>query len=112
MSALAAEEGAYLRKLGGLSERDVARATGTGRSTVNAWLRGTRHPTGERLERLAELAALVERLARVIDPEYVAFWLNKPVPALGDEKPLDVLAAGGYRQVSALVAELESPVAS
>src|SRR5256885_16165886 len=96
--AALSEEVAYLRELGGLSERDVARATGTGRSTVNAWSRGSRRPTGERVERLAELSALVERLVRVMDAGEVALWLNKPLLALDDEKPSDVRAAGGYRR--------------
>jgi len=107
-----AAEVAYVRELGRLTEQDMARATGTGRSTVGAWLRGTRHPTGVRLERFAELSALVERLARVVEPEYLSIWLHKPIPALADDTPLDVLARGDYRRVSALVAELEFPVAS
>ena len=58
--------------VGHLSEAGVARATGSGRSTVGAWLRGTHQPTVQRLERIAELSALVERLARVMEPEYLA----------------------------------------
>ena len=104
-----AQDVAHVRELGRLSEQDVARATGTARSTVGAWMRGTRQPTGVRLERFAELSALVERLARVMDPEFLPLWLHKPVPALGDDKPLDVLARGDYRRVSTLVAEMESP---
>jgi uncharacterized protein (DUF2384 family) len=73
---------------------------------------GTRVPTGERAERLAELSAVVERLARVIDPDYIPVWLHKPVPALGDEKPIDVLASGGYQRLARLISELESPVMS
>ena len=112
MAVAFAHEVAYVRDIGGLSERDVARATGAGRSTVGAWLRGTRAPTGERAERIAELSALVERLARVMDPDYIGVWLHKPLRPLGDDKPIDVLARGDYRRLSALVAELESPVAS
>jgi transcriptional regulator with XRE-family HTH domain len=112
MALAFAHEVAYVRDIGGLTERDVARATGAGRSTVGAWLRGTREPTGERAERIAELSALIERLARVIDPGYISVWLHKPLLALGDDKPIDVLARGDYRRLSALVAELESPVAS
>jgi transcriptional regulator with XRE-family HTH domain len=112
MTVAFAEEVAYVRELGHLSEQDIARATGAGRSTVGAWLRGTRQPTGERAERIAELAAMVERLARVVDPTYVAVWLHKPLTVLDDDKPIDVLARGEYRRVSALIGELESPVAS
>jgi transcriptional regulator with XRE-family HTH domain len=112
MSMAFAEEVGHARDLGHLSEGDIARATGAAPSTVRAWLNATRRPTGVRADRIAELSALVERLARVIDAEYIPVWLHKPVPALDDDKPLDVLARGDYRAVSRLVAALESPVAS
>ena len=107
-----AKEASYVREVGHLSDRDIARATGAGVSTVGAWMRRTREPTGERAERLAELSAVVERLARVIDPDYIPVWLRKPVVALEDEKPLDVLAGGEYRRLSRVISELESPTFS
>ena len=81
--------------------RYPARCVGT------LWTAGTRAPTGERAERLVELSALIERLDRVIDPSYIAVWLRKPVPALEDDKPLDVIGRGDYRRVAALVSALE-----
>ncbi len=45
----------------------------------------------------------------MLGPERVPVWLNKPVPALDHRKPLDVIAEGGYQQVSRVVAEFESP---
>ena len=107
-----AREASYIREVGHLSDRDIARATGAGVSTVGAWMRRTRVPTGERAERLAELSAVVERLARVIDAEYIPVWLRKPVVALDDEKPLDVLASGEYPRLSRVISELESPTFS
>lgn len=105
-------EAAFVAKVGHLSDRDIARATGAAASTVRAWLARSRTPTGERAERLVELSALVERLARVVDPSYIAVWLRKPVPALEDEKPLDVIGRGDYRRVARLVSALEeSPAA-
>ena len=82
-------------------------ATGAAASTARAWLAGTRGPSGERAERLIELSALVERLVPVMDPSYIAVWLRKPVPALGDDKPLDVIARGEYRRVARLISALE-----
>lgn len=105
-------EALYVREVARLSDRDVARATGAGVSTVGAWMRRTRTPTGLRAERLAELSAVVERLSRVIDPGYISVWLRKPVVALDDEKPLDVLARGEYRRLSRVISELESPTFS
>jgi uncharacterized protein (DUF2384 family) len=104
-----ADEAIHLREVAALTDRDIARATGSGISTVSAWLRRERAPRGRRAERLVELSAIAERLVTVLGAERVPVWLNKPIPALGHRKPLDVLAEGGYEQVSRVVAELESP---
>ena len=112
MDTAFAREASYVRRVGHLSDRDIARATGAGVSTVGAWMRRTRGPTGERAERLAELSAVVERLARVIDPDYIPVWIRKPASALDDEKPIDVLARGEYRRLSRVISELESPTFS
>jgi transcriptional regulator with XRE-family HTH domain len=109
MTTAFAEEAARIRETGHLSDRDIARATGAGVSTVGAWIRGTRSPRGDRAERLAELSAIVDRLANVIDPDYIPVWLRRPVPALHDEKPIELLARGEWRPVARLVSELESP---
>lgn len=107
-----AREATFVSDIAQLSDTDIARATGAARSTVRAWLAGSRTPTGERAERLVELSALAERLARLIDPAYVAVWLRKPVPALDHEKPIDLIGRGDYRRVSRLISELEEmPVA-
>lgn len=103
------DEALRIRETGHLSDRDIARATGAGVSTVGAWLRRTRSPRGERAERLAELSAIVERLADVVDPEYIPVWLHKPVAALGDQKPIDLLARGEWQPVLQAVSALESP---
>jgi transcriptional regulator with XRE-family HTH domain len=112
MDTAFAREASFVREVGRLSDRDIARATGAGVSTVGAWMRRTRTPTSERAERLAELSAVVERLARVMDPGYIPVWLRKPVIALDDEKPLDVLARGEYRRLSRVISELEPPTFS
>src|SRR5580765_3145338 len=112
MSTAFADEAIRVRRTGHLSDRDIARATGAGVSTVGAWLRRTRSPRGERAERLVELSAMVERLARVMDEEYIPVWLHKPLPALGDEKPIDLLAQGEWRRVARVISELESPIFS
>lgn len=105
-------EAAHVREVGRLSDKEIARATGADVSTVAAWMRRARTPSGVRAERLAELSATVERLARVMDPDYIPMWLRQPVAALGDDKPLDVLARGGFRRVSRLISGLESPTFS
>ena len=61
--------------------------------------------------RLAELSAAVERLARVMDPEYVPVWMREPVAGLGDDRPLDVLARGDYRRLSSVESGLSERLA-
>jgi transcriptional regulator with XRE-family HTH domain len=112
MAISVAAEAVRARELGHLTEADIARAAGVAPSTARSWLAGTRSPSGERAERLIELSAMVERLANVIRPEYIAIWLRKPVPALDDDKPLDVIAAGQYRRVAELISGLEDPGAA
>ncbi len=105
-------EAVYVNEVGHLSDDDLARATGAARSTSRAWLNGSRSPSGERAERLIELSSLVERLERLLEPDYIAVWLRRPVPALGDEKPLDLIGRGEYRRVARLISELEGTTAA
>src|SRR3954470_20153178 len=100
MATAFATEAAHVREIGHLSVADIARATGANETTVRAWLRGARSPSGARAERLAQLSAPGERLARVMGHQHGPAWAPKPVPLLDDDKPLDAIAAGDYRRVS------------
>ncbi len=112
MASAFAAEAIHIHEVGHLSTRDIARATGADETSVRAWIRQTRAPSGIRAERLAELSFLVDRLARVIKPDYIQVWMLKPNTLLDDKKPLDVIAAGDYRDVSQVIAGLESTPAS
>jgi hypothetical protein len=61
---------------------------------------------------VAELSALVERLARIMEPDYIPVWLTKPVDALDNEKPIELIARGDYLRVARLVSSLEEPGAA
>jgi len=93
--------------IAGLTSADIARATAAAPSTARAWLAGTHNPTGERAERLIELSALVERLQRVMDNSYIQVWLRRPIEALDNRKPLDLLARGEFRRMTRVVSSLE-----
>jgi len=108
MATAFASEAAHIQEIAHLGVADIARATGANETTVRAWLRDERSPSGAHAERLAELSSIVERLVRVVQPDYVPVWMRKPVPLLEDDKPLDVIAAGDYRRVSRIVAGLEA----
>ena len=89
MSAVAsafAIEAARIRTDAGLTTRQIARATGAAASTVREWLGLRSQPRGPR-----------------------AVWLNKPIEALGDAKPLDLIAAGEFQRVARVVSAIEYP---
>ena len=98
-----------MHDLAGLSDRLIAAATGARPSTVRGWLAGRSEPTGERAQRLIELSEMVRRLARVLRAESIAVWLQRPVLALDDEKPIELIARGEYRRVAKLISEIEYP---
>lgn len=102
-----AQEVKRVRSLG-VETGDIAQATGAAIGTVTSWARAQRQPSAEFRDRLLDLIAIVDRLSRTMDTEYVPLWLNKPLPALGDERPLTALREGRYKEVSRLVAELEN----
>jgi uncharacterized protein (DUF2384 family) len=104
-----ADEAVLVHEVGHLSDQLIARATGAAPSTVRGWLKRTSSPTGARAERVAELSAIVNRLTRVMSPDYIPVWMTKPIEALDDEKPLDLIARGEYRRVSGVVRNLEHP---
>jgi hypothetical protein len=109
MTTAFADEAVRIHKRGNLSDRLIAHATGAAPSTVRSWLRHSSEPSGERADRVAELSSIVDRLGRVMRPEYIPVWMSKPIEALDDEKPVDVIARGEYRRVAALISELEDP---
>jgi uncharacterized protein (DUF2384 family) len=112
MSIAYIDEVEKIKALAPLTDADVARAIGTTAATVAAWRSRRQAPRGMRARRLVELSALVERLAGVVQADYIPVWLNKPVPRLDHRAPADVLAAGGYERVSGAVSELEYPTFS
>jgi hypothetical protein len=109
MSAIStyANELRRVRSLG-IEPADIARVTGAARATVGSWFRATRRPGAAHRERLMELVSVVDRLSRVMSEDYIPIWVQKPLPALDDDSPLDALGDGRYRQVSKIVAELEN----
>lgn len=107
-----AEEAVRPHDRAGLSTEQIARGTGATPSTVRGWLGHGSEPHGVRAERVAELAAITERLERLMPRECVSVWLSKPIEALNFRKPLDLLAEGEYRRVGKIVASIEDPGAT
>src|SRR5699024_4545706 len=112
MSTAFADEAVRIHRAARLSDRVIAEAVGPQPSPARDWLRGRTSPTGPRARRLAELAEITDRLARVMDVGYIPIWLVKPVEALGDRTPLESIAAGKARAVARIISALESPGAA
>jgi transcriptional regulator with XRE-family HTH domain len=85
----------------GLDRGDVARAVGTSPRTVARWQAGAVAPRTDLLDRLLELAAVVDHVDGALGAPGVRLWLRTPNPALDHDKPLERIAAGGYRDVLA-----------
>jgi DNA-binding transcriptional regulator YiaG len=103
------EDAQRVHDTAGLSDRMIAAATGAKPSTVRGWLAGRSEPTGARAERLIELAEMIKRLTLILRPESIPVWLQRPILALDDEKPIELIARGEYRKVAKLIAEIEYP---
>jgi hypothetical protein len=109
MATAFAAEAIRIHETAHLSDRQIGLAVGAAPSTVRGWFARRSSPTGKRAERVAELAEIVDRLGRVIEPDYIPVWLSRPIEALGDQKPLEAIARGRARRVARVISELESP---
>jgi uncharacterized protein (DUF2384 family) len=67
------------------------------------------HDVASQSDRMIESAEMIKRLALVVQPESIPVWLQRPILALDDEKPIELIARGEYRRVAKLIAEIEYP---
>lgn len=109
MTTAFAQEAVRIRQSVGLTTHQIARATQAADSTVRDWLGSRSEPRGKRAERIAELSSIVDRLERVMSKSYIPVWLSKPIEALDDAKPLDLIAAGDYLRVARVISAIEDP---
>ena len=89
-----------LRERVPLSEAQIARGTAADEQTVRAWLERREAPGAAHGQRLTELVAFVEEMARNLDGETLAgSWLDGDVDFLGGANPLDEIATGRYERM-------------
>lgn len=100
-------EAQRVRAVPGLSDRLLGRATGASPSTVRDWFAGRTEPTGSRAERLIEVAEMVRQLGEVMEPAAIPVWLQRPIPRLENERPVDLLGRGEYLPVARLIGEMQ-----
>lgn len=86
-----------------LGPAELARILPASDRTLRRWLDGQSLPRQRDRERALELVVVLEELARVFKPEGAANWLFAPNQAFDFAKPADLLAAGDYREVIAVI---------
>ena len=91
-----------LRKEIGLSESDIAKATGVSPRTVRRWLTGA-SLTPENAERLDDLRHVVAEMGRSLPGPTIGMWMRQRNRELDHARPLDVLAAGQFTRVMAAI---------
>lgn len=82
-----------------ISEAQIARATLAEPATIQAWVRRREAPAGLEAQRLTELVALVEEMARNIRAAALVEWLDGDIESLHGANPLDELAGGCYERL-------------
>ena len=87
----------------GLSREDVARVVGANSRTVARWASGANMPRGVTRQRLLELAAVSQQLAKVMTPDSASAWLYEPNPLLNNNRPVDLVAQGRFQEVLDLI---------
>ena len=93
-----------------LEPSHVARAVDTNPRTVVRWLAGESSPRPAARERLLELIAVIGRLSGVLEPQAAHDWFFTPSPLLQNQKPIDLLTKGRYRDVLGAVDALAEGV--
>ena len=81
-----------------MSEAQIARATQAEPARIQAWPCRREAPAGLEAQRLIELMAFVEEMARNIRAAAVE-WLDRGIDFLRCANPLDELADGGYERL-------------
>jgi transcriptional regulator with XRE-family HTH domain len=94
-----AEAVRIMRREIGLTEADLAAATGVDRRSVRRWLAASPTRPVRHERRIDDLRAIVEILADGLTENGIRQWLRARNRSLRGERPLDVLARGEFGRV-------------
>ena len=84
----------------------VARILDRDPKTVRRWIRRETAPRWDAREVVLALNVVLERLAGVIDPGAAEDWLFTPAPGLDNERPVELIRSGRFREVLSLIDSL------
>lgn len=92
----------------GLTLKQVAQAVKADESTLHRWRTGST-PSPVFLSRLEALDDLVGEMRRTFrDREAARGWLEREVPALDGQTPMEVLLSGGAEKLTGILLALNS----
>lgn len=94
-----------------LPRKIFSRLTGFSERAIAEWESGKK-VSEPGLRRIKEMDRFQERLSEIVDPAGIPEWLEKPNPAFGDLKPLEVIERGEIDRLWSMIFYLESGVAS
>jgi len=92
----------------GLSNGDIAKATGVKERQVQHWAAGSSRPRDETRDRLVDTHYVVRLLGTVYRPEGVEIWMHAKNRAFDGARPIDLLAAGDFQPVVGAVERLRT----
>lgn len=90
----------------GLSYKRIAASLLADESTLHRWRSGDAEPSPVYLGRLEALGEFVSELLEAVTPEGARGWLTSEVPALGGERPVDVLDRGKIEPLTRLLLQI------
>ncbi len=83
----------------GLTEGDLATATGASTRTVRRWLaEDVEDPQARYAERIDDLRAIINELEDSLTPKGIRQWLNARNRSLAGARPIDSLSRGDFDQ--------------
>jgi putative toxin-antitoxin system antitoxin component (TIGR02293 family) len=93
----------------GLSDSEIARATGAHRRTVQRWINGGAAPRPLHADKMEQLRELLHLLQVVFnEPDAAQEWLYSPVPMLRGRSPISLVQDNRSEEVIAILAGLAS----
>ncbi len=107
MSALA-ERLDKIRRVGGITSRDVAKLIDTTPQTVSRWQTGQSSPRPSALDQILKLEWILDQLSQFYDPEDAKLWIFAPHPELDGGSPANAIRAGQTEEVLAIIDRLQA----
>ena len=89
----------HLRCEIGLTEADLALATGTDGRTARRWLAGDVSPQRRNRERIDDLRTIIEELEDSLTPKGIRQWLCARNRSLDGERPIERLSRRDFNAV-------------